>query len=287
MLPSGRQIAVTFTPLSDLLKAADSPFNVHKIMAIKEARDLHPYIDVLFFISEAEAARAHNENFLDTSLPRPPGLVPVESGFRLSDWDALTQDWSDEDKLAMREFLDGRARSLFDTGLEEVFTIQQALLASPGTMAGAFALMWQHGCHPLQEEWTDDLPDSPKWDDYDMLAALAVVANKVAGLPNLLTLHPAAFDRLMGIWPVLADIVGVSRETIGQDVIPHSLAASWRVRALTENTPPDRRDWFHTQLVIECVSLWNKAGETLKSECPVAYGILTLVALSSEGTTNA
>lgn len=283
-LPSGRQVAVTFAPLTELLKAADSPFNSHKIMAIEQARDLWPYLSVLFLVPEADAADAPAAAFRDDALPRPPGLMPVDSGFRLSDWDALTQDWSGDDRAAMREFLETRAACLFDEGLELVRTTQRALLAAPGTMAGAFAIMWQQGCHPLQDDWAEDLPDSPEWDDYDMLAALAIVHATVAGEPDVRARHPAAFERLLGIWPVLAGIVGVRDEPVPANGTLKSLSGAWRDRSVVEHCPADRRDWLHDQLVIECVNLWNHAGEVLKAECPSAYGILSLVTISPEGT---
>jgi hypothetical protein len=60
------------------------------------------------------------------------------------------------------------------------------------------------------------------------------------------------------------------------------LAQQWRDLGTLNALDDDRKDWLHRQLVIECVNLWNHAGESLEGACPGAYGIVTLVSLSHE-----
>jgi len=101
MLPSGRHVAINRAPLQSLLDGEQGLSTVHLVLAIKEKVDIYPYTDLILLLPEAEATQQQvEESFLDDSLPRPPGLVPVQSGFRLNQSEVFSADWSQEDKAA-------------------------------------------------------------------------------------------------------------------------------------------------------------------------------------------
>lgn len=158
MLPSGRQVGLSPAPLVALLENADHFGNIHKVMALKSWDDLLPWIEVLFFVPHADSKDLETGQLSDDSLPAPPGLVAVRSGYRLSDWQAHTQGWSEADRAAMHEFLDRRAREHFEPHLAHARGLQEKLQEGEGgglaqTLAGWHRL----GIHPAQEEgWEED-----------------------------------------------------------------------------------------------------------------------------------
>ena len=55
MLPSGRHVAIRLAPLGELISDAASPFNVHKVLSIREKADLHPFTEVLWLLPEGRS----------------------------------------------------------------------------------------------------------------------------------------------------------------------------------------------------------------------------------------
>lgn len=157
LLPSGRHAGVDSAPFIELLKGCASPFNTHKIMAIKEWADMLPWLELLLYCHEAEATEAQKKLAKEQGpMDGPPGLVPIHTGCRVSDWEQFTADWPAEDRLAMRGFIYGRAREVFQPYLDRVKKIREVLLASHNTLPGAFAHMWELGIHPLQKDDEDE-----------------------------------------------------------------------------------------------------------------------------------
>ena len=89
------------------------------------------------------------------------------------------------------------------------------------------------------------------------------------------------FDRLIGIWPQLANLAGMRGGATGADMPISALAAYWREQKLMDRVPDDRRDWLQQQLVIEAVDLWDRAGDVLQEKFPEAYALLSIVSISS------
>jgi hypothetical protein len=158
MLPSGRHIVLSPAPLVDLLERANQPGNVQKVMALKEWPELHPWIDVLYLLPEGAAGSRDDGAFSDNSLPAPPGMVAVKAGYRLNDWESRAAEWNDEDRVAMRQFLDERARGHYEQRLVAARDLQDKL-RSPGAGFVTQVLAGWHdaGIHPAQEDgWEKD-----------------------------------------------------------------------------------------------------------------------------------
>jgi hypothetical protein len=158
MLPSGRHVGLSPHPLVQLLENASHFGNVHKVMALKSWSDLYPWIEVLFFLPEAKLEDRDTGELSDDSLAAPPGMVAVRSGYRLTAWEALAADWSEADRTAMREFLDGRAREHYGQYLDHVRGLQEKLRSAEGGALAQILATWHDvGVHPSQEEgWEED-----------------------------------------------------------------------------------------------------------------------------------
>lgn len=284
MLPSGRQVAITLTPLANMIAHVADGDNLKRILAIEKPEGLYPYTEVNYLQTpESSQGVGLQRPFIPESLPRPENMIQVSSGLRVSDWEELTADWTEPDKAAFREFLEGRAMVLFNNGIAEVARVREASERLERERWDA-ALRVMRDFE--QEEWLDGI-DSPEWDDYDMLAAIGLIVATLLTRPDLHDRHPAAFDRVIGMWSVLAGHHDFLRQPIAPGRTAKELARQWRDLGDLDALDDDRKLWLHSQLVIDCVNLWNHAGDSLKVACPGAYGIITLVSLSHEGRTAA
>jgi hypothetical protein len=279
MLPSGRHVALDPRPLQALLADAEYAPNIHHVMALKTWPDLMKWIGVLILVPESQAGEDRiPTEFSAQSLPLPEGLVAIPGGFRLDKLDKFTRDWSAEDRAAMREFVDGRARAFFDTFLESAEVCRSRL--RQGSLDGRVLSRWYElGVHPAQEEgW--DADDSPEWDTYDALAALssALAAMRSAKLP-------AGYDeprmRIGAFWNIaLQQVPGLGESADGAS--PRRVAAGWREQGLLDRGDPERIHAIREQAVTECSILWQ-AGEEWRTLAPAAYAIVELVELSRAG----
>ena len=280
-LPSGRQVAIALTPLSDMISHVADGDNLKRILAVDRPEGLYPYTEVNYLqIPESPQDLGLQIPFILGSLSRPEDMILVSSGLRVSDWEELTARWSEPDKAAFREFLNGRAMVLFNNGMAEVARVRGAKERLERERWDAVLSVMRN---LEQEEWLDGI-DSPEWDDCDMLAAIGLTVATLSTRPDLHDRHPAAFDRAIGMWSMLAGHHEFLRQPIAPDQKAKELARQWRDLGALDALDDDRKDWLHRQLVIECVNLWNHAGESLEALCPSSYGILTLVSCSQEGT---
>lgn len=282
VLPSGRQVVITLIPLSDMIAHVADGDNLKRILAIENPEGLYPYTEVNYLQNpESSQDIGLQIPFISESLPRPENMVLVSSGLRVSDWEELTANWTEPDKAAFSEFLEGRAMVLFNNGMAEVARVREAKeRLERERWNAALRLMRDYF---EQEEWLAGI-DSPEWDDYDMLAAIALIVATLSTRPDLHAQHPTTFDRAIGVWSMLAGHHDFLRQSIPPGRMAKELARQWRDQGNLDVLDDDGKDWLHRQLVIECVNLWNHAGENLKAACPGAYGIITLVTLSYEGT---
>lgn len=148
------------------------------------------------------------------------------------------------------------------------------------------ATLWKAGLHWAQEEgyekvWGDE--DSPEWDTYDMLAALATIVAYVANYPDVYAKHRNAFDRASGMWQMLLGHYPFLRQRVASGISVREIARAWREAGHLDELPADKQEWLHNQMVIECVQLFDKPGPTLERHCPEAYAIIALVTISPEG----
>ena len=286
MLPSGRHIALSPKPLVELLENASAPGNVHKVMALKDWPDLYPWIDVIYLVPEGSPGARDKGEFSDNSLPRPPGWVPIKAGYRLCDWESHARDWSEEDRVAFSEVLDGRAREHYAQHLDYARGLQERLLASAGGVVPQILAWWyKEGVHPSQQEgWKEGdsiVPCEPAvWDTYDLVAALLASLGALNDPEVKDGIDWRVCARLQGVLPLFLQELGPPPEDVSGI---SDLAAAWRQRRALEALPEDRCGWFRNQAIIECTNLWNLAGDTLKLCCPEAYELIELVALSPEG----
>jgi len=254
--------------------------NLKRILAIENPEGLYPYTEVNYLQTpESPQDIGLQKPFVPESLQRPENMIQVSSGLRVSDWEELTANWTEPDKAAFREFLEGRAMVLFNNGMAEVARVREA-------SERLERQRWDAALRVMrdfeQEEWLDGI-DSPEWDDYDLLAAIGLIVATLSTKPDLHDRHPAAFDRAVGMWSMLAGHHAFLRQPIAPGQMAKELARQWRDLGKLDALDEDRKDWLHRQLVIECVNLWNHAGDSLEAACPGAYGIITLVSLSPEG----
>ena len=127
MLPSGRQVAITLTPLANMIAHVADGDNLKRILAIENPEGLYPYTEVNYLQTpESSQDIGLQTPFIPASLPRPENMIQVSSGLRVSDWEELTANWTEPDKAAFREFLEGRAMVLFNNGMAEVARVREA-----------------------------------------------------------------------------------------------------------------------------------------------------------------
>jgi hypothetical protein len=279
MLPSGRHVAIHLAPFDDLFVNITEPGNVDRILAVEDIEGLYPYTEVMFLQPpEVPGQPTQVPEFRPGSLAPPAGLVPVSSGLCLADWDALTSAWPDADKAAFRDFLTGRATELFRKGLDAAEQVRKVVEEEQRRKTEELIRVLRT---LPEEEWIAQL-ESDEWDDYDMLSALAVIEATVSGRPDVYAQHRQPFDRLTGMWAVVQERLVFLQESIAPEDNARALARRWR--ANNDSDFGSLVNSWHDQLVIECVNLWNHAGQTLEELCPGPFGILVMVTLSPEGT---
>jgi len=132
MLPSGRHVGLSARPLVELLDHARHGDNAAKVMGLKVWNDLYPWLEVLVFLPVGPPGTPPSPR-ADASLPAPPGLIAVHTGYRLADWQTCAALWSEADRKGMAAFLDGRAREHFALYLEQIRGVQEKLKAATGT----------------------------------------------------------------------------------------------------------------------------------------------------------
>jgi hypothetical protein len=279
MLPSGRHIAINLVPLDDLFVNITEPGNVERILAIETVDGIYPYTEVMFLQPPERAGEPVTAPELRVGSQTPPeGMVLVPSGLRLSDWNVLTTSWSEADKASFQEFLATRARDLFQKGMDAVERVRKAVDDEKKRKTEELIRVLRT---LPEEEWIKQL-ESKDWDDYDMLAALGVIEATVSENPEVYARHGQTFDRLCGMWSVVKDRLVFPQESISPEDNARALARKWR--AINDRDFGPVVSSWHDQLIIECVNLWNHAGQTLEDVCPGAFGILVMVTLSPEGT---
>jgi hypothetical protein len=210
----------------------------------------------------------------------------ARTGTPLSDWESLASEWSEEDKQSMYEFLfEPHTLAYLEERLAYVRQLHQDFLRSDNLLIKMNAAWWLAGVHPAQEQgyaeiWGDE--DSPEWDTYDMLAALHNVVDYVVTHPETYELHRNTFDRAASIWDVLTSHYPFLRQHFSSDATVREIARAWREERDIDPLPVSKQKWIYDQIVVECVNLFNHAGDTMAKCCPKAYAILTLVYLSGD-----
>lgn len=282
MLPSGRHVAFRLSPLNDLLADALNIVQVHKVLAIQSKEDLYPYAEIIWLVPEGEATTAEIEtSFLDGSLPRPPGLVPVPSGFRLGQFKEFAKGWGLADKDAFWDFIRGRAQPVFDKGLAKTCEIQHILRTQAEGYPKLMVMWWDAGVHPAQGGYQVEAWDTPEWDTYDMLAAIGQVRTLLGEIDK----EGAQLDDLMRLnawWAVYGHDVPQLAGWPDAGIHPREEARRARGGKWLDAMDTDKRTTLHRQCVHECVALWDHWGAKFPLIFPDAAKIIDLVVVSPE-----
>lgn len=282
MLPSGRQVAIRINLMQDLLNDATNILKVHKVLAIRDKPDIYPFTDVIWLKPQEHIATVSTESaFLENSLLRPPDLVPVSSGYRLSQHEQFAADWSDEDKNAFWEFINVRAVHLFEEALKQTASVQELLRTSSEGMTKVMVAWWDAGLHPTQEGAPVEKGELPVWDTYDMLAAIGQILNHL----QTMQLKDRLLDdrmRLTALWSLYVHDVPqlLSWPDLGK--APRAAAQLARDGQWLDVLPASARAHLHRQSVYECVALWDHLGPQLDQDYPGTSEIINLVVISPE-----
>lgn len=282
MLPSGRHVAILLQPLFDLLEDAVNVTKVHRVLAIQHKKDIYPFTEVLWLLPETEASTEQVENaYLDRALPRPPGLVTVRSGYRLSQFDTFAESWSAEDRRALWEFILGRSDFMFDEAMTKVAAIQNILRTKADGMTKLMVAWWDAGVHPAQEGYQVEETETPEWDTYDMLAALG----QMLILLNMMELEKSLDvdrSRLNAMWSVYSATVPELAGWPNLEMTPRGAAKLAREAGWLDAMDELHRTALHRQCVHECVMLWDHLGERLQAVFPDCAKIIDLVVVSPD-----
>jgi len=282
MLPSGRHVAILLQPLNELLRDATNVFNVHKILAIQHKKDAYPFAEVIWLLPQAEATKELvDAAFLDSSLPRPPGLVPVRSGYRLSQFDQFAAEWSVEDRKAFWDFVLVRMDFIFDEAMANALVIQNLLRTDAEGMTRLMVAWWDAGVHPAQDGYTVAEGETPVWDTYDMLAALGqmIIFLSMIDLDDALS---ADRMRLNAVWSVYCHEIPKLKGWPDLDQTPRGAAQIARAEKWLDAMDAGARTTLHRQCVHECVMLRDHLGDRLSAVFPDCAKIIDLVVVSAD-----
>ena len=260
LIPSGRHVAILRDSLSELLDNAEQATNVHKVLAIEVKTDTYLYTDVLWLLPEGQASQEQVDSaFLDGSLPRPPGLVPVRSGYRLSQFAEFAADWSDEDKAAFWEFINVRADHLFDESLELTVKVQNYLRTQSVGTTKLLVAWWDAGVHPVQDGAPAQEGELPVWDDYDMLAAIGQMRSHMQAMQFTGSLLD---DRMRetAIWSLYSQDVQQLRDWPDQSMPTRVAAQAGRAGRWLDTMTATDRATMHRQCVCVCVRMRGVVG---------------------------
>ncbi len=282
MLPSGRHIAFRLLPLHQLLDDPLTFIKVHKVLAIQTLEDLYPYAEIIWLIPEGGASKDQVDiSFLDDSLPRPPGLVPVLSGFLMGQFDEFMSEWVETDKAAFWEFIHGRSKPVFENALAQTRKMQHIVRSQAEGMSKLMVMWWDAGVHPAQDGYKVDEWDSPEWDTYDMLAALGQMRSLLGEI------DPAGKElrdlmRLNAWWSIYGHDVPQLVGWPNADERPRLEARRAREGKWLDVMDVEKRASLHIQCVYECVALWDHLGEALQYVFPDQAKIIDLVVISPD-----
>ena len=278
-LPSGRHFGIDVAPFHEILGKWHDPEVLDVLTGIRAARDLFPFTRVLELLPD-ETARGKALPVAAGSTGRPPtGLLPTDTGLRLSNWPDAFADWPAADTLAFQAFVDERAIAFLESALESARAKLDESLSAFGTQVEAAWM--QAGVHPSQDLGWDDMPRDFDLDEYDALAALGQCCGAVARSPVPAPSRTNAVVRLEGFWafarselpwlPAAPDPLQPTTE----------LARMLRDGAWFARLPVARRSWWRAQLACECENLFNDetSGRLLMQHAPQGWGVVRIVAL--------
>lgn len=278
-LPSGIHVAVDTAPLAELLENWHVDGASEKLSSLKTVEDLYPLTRILELVPAQPDDAAIQ--LLKGSLTPPQNLTTRDTGYRLLDCPNGLPSWSQQDKVAFRAFVETRVPAILAANLE---TAKEHYAAITKDFLQRLESAWMKaGVHPSQEAGWDDWPENPNIDVFDQLVALLQCRDAIAaGLPGEV---PAcnAVDRLDGFLAMAACTLhwlpkaGLPARPTAQ------LADAVRTAVEPGAFEEGKRDWWVTQVSIECNNLFNESAleAFLMVNAPKAYGVIRLAAIST------
>ena len=282
-LPSGQHIAFDVMPLHDLLKNWHLDASRETLAGLTVKEDLLAYTRILELVPANQDA-APLEMLKGSGVP-PEQMTTRDTGKRLIDCPDGLEGWSPDDKNAFRIFVAERIPAMLEMQLASA-------KADDARFHKAFLKKledaWmQAGVHPSQEPGWDDWPDNPNIDVFDQLVALLQCSDAIAAAVPGDIPACSAVDRLVGFLSMAAGNLrwlpkaGLPARSTAQ------LADAVRKAVEPGAFEEDKRDWWVTQVSIECNNLFNEPAleSFLMANAPKAYGVIRLSAISTpDGT---
>ena len=278
-LPSGQHIAIDVMPLHDMLESWHLDASRETLAGLSVKEDLLPFTRIL------ELAPANQDDapmqILKGSGTPPAQMTTRDTGKRLSDCPDGLEDWSVDDKNAFRKFVAERVPAMLEMQLATVKEHDAKL--HKAFLKNLEEAWMKAGVHPSQEPGWDDWPENPNIDVFDQLVALLQCRDAISAAVSGDVPACNAVDRLDGF---LAMAAGALRwlPKAGLPARPTAqLADALRTAVEPGAFDEDKREWWVTQVSIECNNLFNEPAleAFLMANAPKAYGVIRLAAIST------
>ena len=278
-LPSGQHIAIDVMPLHDMLETWHLDASRETLAGLSVKEDLLPFTRILELVP-ANQDDAPMQILKGSGTP-PAQMTTHDTGKRLSDFPDGLDGWSVDDKNAFRKFVADRVPAMLEMQLA---TVKEHDAKLHKAFLKHLEEAWMKaGVHPSQEPGWDDWPENPNIDVFDQLVALLQCRDAIsASVPSVV---PAchAVDRLDGFLSMAAGTLrwlpkaGLPARPTAQ------LADALRTAVEPGAFDEDKRDWWVTQVSIECNNLFNEPAleAFLMANAPKAYGVIRLAAIST------
>ena len=278
-LPSGQHIAIDVMPLHDMSESWHLDASRETLAGLSVKEDLLPFARILELVP-ANQDDAPMQILKGSGTP-PAQMTTRDTGKRLSDCPDGLDGWSVDDKNAFCKFVAERVPAMLEMQLA---TVKEHDAKLHKAFLKHLEEAWvKAGVHPSQEPGWDDWPEKPNIDVFDQLVALlqcrdAISASAPGDVPAC-----NAVDRLDGFLAMAAGALrwlpkaGLLARPIAQ------LADALRTAVEPGAFDEDKRDWWVTQVSIECNNPFNEPAleAFLMANAPKAYGVIRLAAIST------
>ena len=277
-LPSGQHIAFDVMPLHDMLESWHLDASRETLAGLSVKEDLLPFTRILELVPASQDDAPIQ--ILKGSGTPPAQMTTRDTGKRLSDCPDGLDGWSVDDKKAFGKFVAERIPAMLEMQLATV-------KADDARFHKAFLKKledaWMEaGVHPSQEPGWDDWPENPHIDVFDQLVSLLQCRDAIAATEPGVVPACNAVDRLDGFLALAAGSLrwlpkaGLPAKPTAQ------LADALRTAVEPGAFEEDKRDWWVTQISIECNNLFNEPAleAFLMANAPKAYGVIRLAAIS-------
>jgi hypothetical protein len=248
-------------------------------MNLSVIEDLLPYTRILELVPAIQDATPMT--MLKGSGTPPEGMTVRDTGKRLSECPDGLQSWSEEDKSAFRVFVAEKVPAMQEMQLAIVKAEEVRL--NKAFIEKVEEAWMKAGVHPSQEPGWNDWPDDPKIDVFDQLVALVQCRDAIATAKPGELVQSNAVDRLQGFLSMAAGVIPWFPKAALPAMPTAQLAEAVRSAVEPGAFEEGKRDWWVTQVSIECNNLFNDPAlePFLLANAPKAYGVIRLTAIST------